>query len=211
MKKLFGALLLASLWLGWGPLAHAQAGGQTGIDVRQSDGTQKLIGRGGTDDALPVGGAEFKATSTPTIQNAAYVSGNCMGGFNPLTVARVNGGGVILSNFALRSIGGGTTGIQVYLFDANPSASTCTDKGTFTLNAADVAKIPAGGTFVLTPAAPTGATTTIASATNLALSLIAGGASASGVTTIYYALVSTGTWTPASTSDLRVTANGVQD
>ena len=165
----------------------------------------------GTVSGSNVGGYEFNATSIPTIQNAAYASGNCMGGFNALTVARTNGGGIILDTFGLRSVGGGTTAIQVYIFNANPSASTCTDKSTFTINSADIDKIIAGGTFQLTPAATTGTSITFAYQSNMALSVIAGGSSGSGVQTIYYALVSTGTWTPASTTDLHVQVNGIQD
>ena len=165
----------------------------------------------GTVSGSNVGGYEFNTTSIPTIQNAAYASGNCMGGFNALTVARTNGGGIILDTFGLRSVGGGTTAIQVYIFNANPSASTCTDKSTFTINSADIDKIIAGGTFQLIPAAVTGTSITFAYQSNMALSTIAGGSSGSGVQTIYYALVSAGTWTPASTTDLHVQVNGIQD
>ena len=158
-----------------------------------------------------VGGFEFKAVSTPTVQNASYVSGNCIGGFNAVTVARANGGGLILDTLAVRSLGGSLPTVTVYLFDANPTASTCTDRSTFTINSADLDKIPAGGIFALPLAVPTGAVPSSAAQTNMALSLIAGGSSASGVQTIYYALVSGSTFTPATTSDIHVSMNGIQD
>lgn len=158
-----------------------------------------------------VGGYEFNVTDTPTVQAAAYASGNCMGGFRPITVARTNGGGLILTNFSVRSITGVIPTLQVIIFDASPAASTCTDKSTFTLNSADVAKVPPGGTFTVSLVAPTGATPTFGAATALNLNMLAGGSVGSGVATIYYALIATGPVSPGSTSDIQVKVSGVQD
>lgn len=144
-----------------------------------------------------------RATSTPTIQNAAYVSGNCLGGFNSVAVGRTQGDSIILNSVMVKSIGGSTPTLTVYLFDSNPTASTCTDRSTFTLNSADSDKLIAAP-FALTLAAPTGTTQTFAELTNMARILLTGGSQSSTATTIYYALVSGSSFTPGSTTDLHL-------
>ncbi len=151
-----------------------------------------------------------RTTHVPTVQNAAYASGNCVGGFNAVTLTSGTGVAGLLQSLKLVSIGGSTPTITVYIFDSNPSASTCTDKSTFTLNSADVSKI-IGAPFALTLVAPTGTTTTFGLQSNLALPFVEGGSSGSGVSTIYYGLVSGSTFTPASTTDLVVGVGASMD
>jgi len=149
-----------------------------------------------------VGSYTDRAISTPTVQAAAYSSGNCVGGFNSVTF---QGTGPInlLNDVRLVSQGGGTETLTVYVFDQNPSGSTCTDKSTFTLATGDTAKLLIAP-FALTLAAPTGATQSFASNPNLAR------IPHSGSTTLWYALVAGGTFTPGSTTDLLVGFQVVQ-
>lgn len=130
---------------------------------------------------------------TPTIQNASYVSGNCMGGFQTVALGTTTS---VLSQVSLASQGGLATAKQVYIFSANPSASTCTDKSTFTIATADLSKVIYTGS--ITPAAPTGTTKSWASLSGLALGIPSGG-------TVYAAIVETATETPASTTDIVLT------
>lgn len=139
----------------------------------------------------------FNVAATPTIQNASYVSGNCMGGFQ--TVA-LGASSTVLSQVMLASKGGLVTAKQIYIFSASPASSTCTDKSTFTLNAADLSKLMT--TFSLTPAAPTGTTVSQAAQSNMALGLPTSG-------TVYVAVVETATETPATTTDLVLNLNGL--
>lgn len=170
-----------------------------------------LIGKVGIDQTTPgttnlvQAGASFLQGMTPTIQAAAYAAGNCLGGFNALTLANNNGQTGFLTNFRVTSIAGNTGGINVYFFDSNPSGSTCTDKGTLSLVAADVDKLIAtiqNGTLAIA----TGTTTP----TNISVDFspprpyIAGGSTASGVRTIFYALQAATALTPASTTDIHV-------
>lgn len=130
---------------------------------------------------------------TPTIQNAAYASGNCMGGFQTVAL----GSSVsVLSQISLASQGGLATAKQIYIFSANPTGSTCTDKSTFTIATADLSKLIYTGS--ITPAAPTGTTKTWGALSNLALGIYSGG-------TVYAAIVETASETPASTTDLVMT------
>lgn len=133
--------------------------------------------------------------ATPTVQNAQYVLGNSLGGLISLALPRISSG--ILQSVSIQSIGGATTGINAFLFDANPSGSTFIDKSTFTIAAADEAKRINKSAYALTPAATTGDAVTGAEVTNLARVFSSAG-------TIYLALCSTGTFTPATTTDIRV-------
>lgn len=143
-----------------------------------------------------------QVSDTPTVQNAAYSSGNCMGGFRAVTVAANVGQSGFVTNFRVSSISGAVTGVVAYLFSANPSASTCTDKGSFSLATADVDKLIALPQ-TMTLAASTGASITAGSADFIPpRPFQAGGSSTSGVKTIYYALVATTTETPGSTTDI---------
>jgi hypothetical protein len=151
-----------------------------------------------------VGGFEFDVSTNPTVQNASYSSGNCMGGFQTVAVARTSGGTGLLNTLTIMSKGGSVVAMQFYIFQQNPSSSTCTDKSTFTLNAADLPNLIA--TFSLTPAAPTGTTVTYAEASGLARAFTTNGNS-----NIYVAIVAGGTVTPASTSDLIFNVMGPRD
>lgn len=177
--------------------------GQRGNVQIDSHGDLNVVTQATENHIGSVGGQNVRVNSTPTVQNAAYASGNCIGGFNAVTLARVNGGSGILDAVMVKSVGGGGETLTVYLFDANPTASTCTDKSTFTLNAADSDKLIATP-FALQLGVPTGTSTTFAELTNMVRMFIAGGSTASGVRTIYYALVSGSTFTPATTTDIRV-------
>src|SRR5579871_5219811 len=94
---------------------------------------------------------------TPTVQNAAYSSGNAIGGMQQVPLFRnsylTHSG--LLDLVQVTSKGGSTTPITFYVFDTLPVATTCTDKSAFTLGAADIAKL-AVQPFTLTPAATTG-------------------------------------------------------
>lgn len=166
--------------------------GKTGIDQTTP----------GTTNAVVAGFFSDRQTSTPTIQAAAYSANNCVGGFNSVTF---QGTGPInaLDDVRLISQGGGTETLTVYVFDQNPTGSTCTDKSTFTLATADTAKLLMAP-FALTLAAQQGATQSFASNPNL------GRHPKAGTTTLWYALVAGGTFTPATTSDLIVGFQVVQ-
>lgn len=141
----------------------------------------------------------------PTVQNAAYASGNAIGGLQtvPLlknvttTVTRRSG---ILDAVWLSFVGGATTPVTFYIFDKLPTATTCTDKSAFALGTADIDKL-AVAPFALTPAAPTGTTVSMAQlvqATSIS--------NHDDVVTqnVYVCLVVGGSVTPPTTADLIV-------
>lgn len=132
---------------------------------------------------------------TATVQNASYVSGNDIGGLVSFTLARTASG--ILQSVGIQFVGGATTQVNAVCFDSNPTGSTFTDKSTFTIAAVDQAKKINKGLFALTPAAQVGDAVTSAAVDNYAQPFNSTG-------TIFCAYVSTGTFTPATTTDMRV-------
>ena len=143
---------------------------------------------------VDAGAALIGATSTfgrievtPVIQNAQYVSGNDMGGLISFTMPRTASG--LIQSVGVQFIGGATTAVNVFLFDANPTGSTFTDKSTFTIVAADEAKRINKVGLSLTPVAVVGDAVTGATIDNYAKPFNSTG-------TIYMAVVSTGTFTP---------------
>lgn len=150
-----------------------------------------------------VGGLDAQTTTTPTVTASAYSAGNCVGGFNAVTIARISGGNGLIQNVILMSKTGLTPTLTVFLFNANPSSSTCADKSTFTLNAADLPKLITAP-FALSLVAPNGATPSMAEFANMARPFVAGGSSGSGVQTVYFGMTVAAAVTPASTSEFVV-------
>lgn len=155
-------------------------------------------------------GSDVAIANTPTVQNAAYSSGNAIGGLQTIAFFRSGTRSTgILNNVSVASKGGATTAITLYVFNANPSATTCTDKSAFSLGAADVSKLIATTPMVLTPAVVgAGATVTFASQQS-PVSVQNGDSPASA--NLYVCAVFGGTVTPATTTDLVFKYAGIRD
>ena len=138
---------------------------------------------------------------TPVVQNAQYVSGNDIGSLVSFALPRTATG--LFQGTSLQFIGGATTPINAFCFDSNPTGSTFTDKGTFSIAAADEAKRINKVGLTLTPSAATGDSVTAASQDNMALPF-------NSTATIYCAYSSTATFTPASATDMRVSIRFIQ-
>ena len=152
----------------------------------------------------------FSVRVTPTVQNAAYSSGNAIGCLQSIKFFRsITQATGLLNNISVSSAGGATTAITLYIFNANPTASTTTDKVAFSLAAADRSKLITNNPIVLTPAViGVGSTVTFASS-QMPIAVINAD---SPVTTLLYACaVVGGSVTPASTTDLIFTYAGLQD
>lgn len=152
----------------------------------------------------------FSVSNTPVVQNAAYASGNVIGGLQriPFFSSPVQASG-ILNNVSIFSKGGSTTPITLYIFDTLPAASTITDKVAFALAAADVAKLITEIPIVLTPAI-VGVGTTVTSASQQQPVAVNNGDSPT-TSFLYVCAVVGGAVTPASVSDLVFTLAGLQD
>lgn len=152
---------------------------------------------------------DISVSTTPTVQNAAYSSGNAIGGLQTIaffrTVTQPSG---ILNNIRVASQGGSTAAMTLYIFNANPSASTCTDKVAFVLNSADVSKLIATTPPVLTPAVVGVGTTVTMASQQLPVSVK--NTDSTATINLYVCAVTAG-YTPASTSDLVFKFAGIQD
>jgi hypothetical protein len=148
------------------------------------------------------------APVVPTIQAAAYASGNVIGG--KLTVANVfrntTQPSATLSQFLLGWAGAETVVVTVYLFSRNPTSGTYTDKTAMTLAAAD-AQYLVTAPFTITAAASAGTTQTFAAQS---LSLSVQNRDSSVTQNLYAVLVVGGAVTPA-VGDLFFSISGVLD
>ena len=166
--------------------------------------------------AAPAFAAEAQQTSTsvgagpfavtPPVTAGAYAANNAIGGLQTVSVFRTTAPpSGILAQIGLASKSGLTTTQVLYAFTKLPT-STCPDKAAFALASADLPFLVPGFPVSLTPAAAAGTTQTTASVTvNEPVR------NAEGKTNLYFCAVTTGTPTPASTTDLVFTYTMLQD
>lgn len=154
-------------------------------------------------------GVDYGISFTPTVQNAAYSQGNSLGGLQSVNFFRSNTQpSGIFTNFSISSKGGSTTSMTIYIFDTNPTGSTCTDKVAFSLANADIPKL-AMQPFVLTPAVVGSGTTATTAQQTQSISI----SNLDTVPTVklYVCIVANGAVTPASTTDLVAKISGALD
>lgn len=156
----------------------------------------------GENHGQEVGGNQTTIAVAQTVTaSSAYASGNAVGGLMTLAgAARISGalGGPgtsgMMQSILVASKSLQTAQIDVVLFNANPTASTCTDKTAFVLAAADFDKV-IGAAHVADWTA--GSTGSFGQAQNMAMPYALASA-----TTIYACAITRGTPTFASTSDI---------
>jgi hypothetical protein len=138
---------------------------------------------------------------TPTVQNAAYSSGNAIGGWQTINLRNTANPGGIVDYVQVISKGGATTAVTIYGFTKSSAnlASTCTDKSAFSLSTSDLAYMIPGFPIQLTPAAPTGTTVSMASSSII---VSAKNMDPSPTQALTFCAVVGGSVTPATTSDL---------
>lgn len=90
----------------------------------------------GSEGVVYIGPLGSAATYTGTSTAAKAI-----GGLQTLAVFRSDGGGGILSHIGAMFDAGQTSSVTVFLFRANPTASTCIDNTTFVLDPADRTKL----------------------------------------------------------------------
>lgn len=157
----------------------------------------------GTTNLVSAGQSE-QITDNPTVQAAVYSAGNCIGGFRQVGVVNNAGQSGFITNVRVLSQNASTSTITLYLFDSNPSTSTCTDKSTFSISNADLDKLIVSPTSATLAVPAAGMTQSVASFEFAPpRPFIAGGVTSSSVRTIYYGLA-TSAMTPSSTSDIHV-------
>ena len=145
---------------------------------------------------------------TPPVTASAYTANNAIGGLQTVSVFRTTAQpSGIINSISLASKGGLTATEVLYVFTKSP-ASTCTDKAAFVLSSADLPYLVGGTPITLSPATTAGTTQTTAAAS---LNVSVSNQDSSPTTNLYVCAVTTGTPTPASTSDLIFNYSVLQD
>lgn len=152
-----------------------------------------------------VGSNQVTTTVAQTVTaSSAYSTGNAVGGLVTIANAgRIAAGTGLLQSVTINSKSVQSARIDVVLFRANPTASTCTDKTAFSVAAADFDKV--FGVAHVTDWTVLG-TPSVGQAQNLAMPY----SIASG-TSLYACLVVRGTPTFASTSDISFSARMIRN
>ena len=142
-----------------------------------------------------------------TVTAGAYTASKSLGGLYTIPLFRAYIDGSRLQWASVRSSSGVTPTVTLYVFNANPTSSTCTDTSSFSLAAADVPKLV--NTFSLTLAAPQGSTPTVGTtAMNLAMSMN----NTESTNKAYVCIVvGSGGVTPASTTDFSFSLGVTED
>ena len=168
------------------------------------------VGGGPTSASFSAGPPFY---TNPTISTSAYTANYAIGGLQKIPMARTTvRPSLILNGIGVFSKGGITASMAVYAFTAAANSgalnSTCTDHAAFVLSSLDAPYLIPGFPITLTPAATAGTTQTTAG-TNVNITVQN---SDSPVTqNIYFCWVTTGTPTPATSTDLYFTYTGLQD
>ncbi|HEY1794928.1 MAG TPA: hypothetical protein VGG57_02290 [Stellaceae bacterium] len=179
------------------------------VEVGWSDQSGHVV-PASTARPLPTESFSDRTVSVPAVSASAYASGNDVGGLNSLSF-QGSGPIALVEDINVKSLSGQTPMLTVYLFDSAPQHSTFNDKGTFVLDTTtpgsdgllDIDRLVIVP-FAVTLAAGTGSSVSFGDNSNLAR------IPRSGAATLYYTMVSGSTFTPGSTTDLRVGVQVVQ-
>lgn len=152
--------------------------------------------------AMATVGVETVGTATPTVSTSAYATGDCVGGLMTFSTAFSESGGTgLLQRVTIMCKSAQTAQLDMILFSDNPSSSTLTDNAAIAIAAADFDKV--AGVVHITDWTNLG-TPSVGFAYGLALPIKGTG------TSMYGVLVSRGTPTLASTSDIKVQIQVIQ-
>lgn len=153
------------------------------------------------------GARNLRCDATQTVTaSSAYSSGNAVGGKITCTdMALAAGRGGIIQSVIVRDKAGQNVPYDLFVLDADPSATTVTDKSAVAINTADLAKVIG---VVQTSGTILGAASTMgvspAAGLGLAYKLSSG-------TSLYFILVTRGAPTYASTSDVTLSIVALPD
>lgn len=180
---------------------HGLAAGAVRVEL-PTDGTGVVGLNAGENHAAEVGGNEILVQVAQTVTaSSAYASGNAIGGLMTLVnAARVSGANGaagtsgLLQSVTMNTKSAQTTQVDVVMFNANPTGTTCTDKTAFAVAAADFDKV--SGVAHMTDFTSLG-TPSVGQAQNLAMPY-----ALASSTTLYACAVTRSTPTYAATTDV---------
>jgi hypothetical protein len=187
--------------------------GASMVEVVQADASKLNATVTGTvavtaSSALPVSGnvggktTVIKDTSAVTA-SSAYSGGNAVGGKRTLTGALTSVGTGILESIIVLDRANQKAALDIFIFDADPTAATLADKTAFVFSTDDlkvIAHVSVAASDYVTVNSKA-----IAHETSLGIALKASG------TTLWAAVVTSGTPTFAATTDVQITFGILQD
>lgn len=119
------------------------ADGNTGVISCDSAGNLRAVPAATESHLGEVGGNQVTISNAQTVTaSSAYATGNAVGGLITFTnVARVSGGSGLIQSVVAYTKSAQSSGLELWVFSANPSGSTCTDKTAFSVASADFDKV----------------------------------------------------------------------
>jgi len=135
------------------------------------------------------------ATAAPTCDTNIYASGDLIGGKLSLAINKANG---IIQTITLADKANQKSALDVVFFVADPSATTFTDQAAFDVDDADLLKIAGRKSIAATDYVSYNDNAEATVNASIAFQLT------SDITTLYACIVSRGTPTYASASDLQL-------
>lgn len=152
-----------------------------------------------------IGGNTFSLAVTQTTNASAYEAGDAVGGKITITNAmRTSGGTGILQSIDIIDKANQKAALEIIIFNSDPSAATITDDSAFAYStdiSKQIARISVAASDYVT----------INSIATVSLGGLGKVLKASGSTNLYAAIVTTGTPTYTSTSDIIITFGILQD
>jgi hypothetical protein len=152
-----------------------------------------------------VGGLTGVLKIVPTVTaSSAYAAGNAVGAVQTLPILSTNGTG-ILESLIILDKSNQKAAYDIFIFDANPTNATITDKSAFAFSSDDLKVIARVSVASGDYATVNSEAVAVKSGLGIALKAAAGG------TTLYAAVVTSGTPTFASASALQFVWGVLQD
>lgn len=177
------------------------------LEATQQDVLSTLVDIRDDTDPAPVVGRSAVVPATPTVSTSAYAAGDCIGGkMTFANMARLAGLTGLVQTAMIQCKSAQTFAADLIIFHTDPAATTFTDNAAIAVNAADFDKIALRIPFVAGDWSNVG-TPSVAEVSAQGKLYKA----ATGETSLYGVLVSRGTPTLASTSDLKVVLKAMQD
>lgn len=151
---------------------------------------------------------EFNTSVIPAVQNAAYAAGQPLGGLIQVDITDMDSNEGILDQIQVESVSGSTVGVVLYVWSEKPTVSTITDKANFVPSVTD------NKNLIIPPTLITPATVLSAQDTHsygAASNLTGNFAKKTGDNSLWVAMIANGSVTPGSTTDYRLTLQGIKD
>jgi hypothetical protein len=150
-----------------------------------------------------VGGKTTVIKDATAVTASGYSAGNAVGGKRTLTGALTSVGTGILESIIVLDRADQKAALDIFIFDADPTAATITDKAAFVFSTDDlkvIAHVSVAASDYVTVNSKA-----VAHETSLGIALKASG------TTLWAAVVTSGTPTFAATTDVQITFGILQD